>query len=93
MAAIRSSAGSRAEPSQSKTVHRFIWIHSTPAGFWEAAVKAGDVVGAGDTLGAVKDLYGDTLETLRAPEDGVILFLTTSAAVAEEGLLLGLGAE
>jgi predicted deacylase len=81
------------EPSQSKTVHRFIWLHSTPAGFWQAAVKAGDVVSAGDTLGEVTDLYGDTQETVRAPEDGVILFLTTSAAVAEEGLLLGLGAE
>jgi predicted deacylase len=80
-------------PSASKTVHNFVWVRCTPAGFWEAAVTTGDIVSAGDTLGVVKDLYGDTLETLHAPEDGVILFLTTSAAVAEEGLLLGLGAE
>ncbi len=78
-------------PPRSQTVRRFVWVRCTPAGFWEAAVATGAMVSAGDTLGAVKDLYGDTLETIRAPEDGVILFLTTSAAVAQEGLLLGLG--
>jgi hypothetical protein len=33
------------------------------------------------------------IERIPAPEDGVVLFLTTSPAVAADGLLLGLGAD
>ncbi len=81
------------EPSRSTVLGRFDWHRSTPAGFWVAAVKAGDRVARGDVLGEVRDLYGDTLETVTASDDGVVLFLTTSAAVAEDGLLLGLGCD
>src|SRR6478609_3552915 len=81
------------EPSRSTILGRFDWHHSTPAGFWVAAVRAGDRVARGAVLGEVRDLYGDTLETVRASDDGVVLFLTTSAAVAENGLLLGLGCD
>ena len=31
-------------------------------------------------------------ETITAPADGVVIFLTSSPAVADDGLLLGLGA-
>ena len=47
----------------------------------------------GTVIGEVRDLYGDTLQTITAPDDGVVLFLTTSAAVEANGLLLGLGCE
>jgi hypothetical protein len=30
-------------------------------------------------------------EEIRAPRDGVVLFITTSPAVSDDGLLLGLG--
>jgi hypothetical protein len=63
------------------------------AGFWAAAVKTGDEVPEGELLGEVRDLYGDVIEEVRAPAPGVLLFLTTSAAVADDGLLLGLGTE
>ena len=54
--------------------------------------EAGDVVSQGATLGTVKNLFGDALEEVSAPEDGVVLFLTSSPAVQADGLLLGLGA-
>ena len=38
------------------------------------------------------DPYGDELETIEAPAAGVPLFITSSPAVADDGLLLGLGA-
>jgi hypothetical protein len=41
----------------------------------------------------VRNLWGDVLEEVAAPEAGVILFVTTSPAVGDDGLLLGLGAE
>jgi predicted deacylase len=79
------------DPPRSRDVGDFVWPRSTRAGFWVAAVKPGDEVAEGDLLGEVRDLYGDTLEEVRASAPGVLLFLTTSAAVAEDGLLLGLG--
>jgi predicted deacylase len=56
-------------------------------------VRTGDHVKAGDVLGEVRDLFGEVLQTVGAPEDGVVLFLTTSAAVTENGLLMGLGCD
>jgi uncharacterized protein len=81
------------DPPRSKVVDEFVWLRCQEAGFWASAVKAGERVEQGATLGEVRDLYGDTLETVTAPIAGVVLFLTTSAAVAGDGLLMGLGSE
>ena len=63
-------------------------------GWWDAAVRAGDeVVAEGGLLGRVRNLWGDVLEEIRAPRDGVVLFSTTSPAVDADGILLGLGAD
>jgi predicted deacylase len=74
-------------------VGAFDWLRCRSAGWWEAAVPVGAEVAGGELLGRVKNLYGDVLEEMLAPRDGVVLFLTTSAAVTDDGLLLGLGAE
>jgi predicted deacylase len=72
---------------------RFLWPRTPRAGWWEPAVRVGETVSAGQVLGTVSTLDGGTiLETCTAPVDGVILFLTSSPAVAADGLLLGLGA-
>jgi uncharacterized protein len=71
----------------------FIWPRTPSAGWWEPAVRAGEAVRAGQVLGTVSTLDGGAVvETFTAPADGVVLFLTTSPAVAADGLLLGLGA-
>jgi predicted deacylase len=80
-------------PARSRDVGDFVWLRCQKAGFWAAAVKTGDEVPEGALLGEVRDLYGDVIEEVRAPAPGVLLFLTTSAAVADDGLLLGLGTE
>jgi len=79
--------------AEMRSVGSFLWLRCREAGWWEAAVGAGDEVPAGALLGRVKDLFGDVLEEIRAPADGVVLFLTTSAAVGCDGLLLGLGTQ
>jgi hypothetical protein len=83
------------EPAQTRrpmrSVARFVWLRSTNEGWWDAAVKAGDEVEAASVAGVVRNLYGDVLEEVLAPDDGVILFITTSPAVPAGGLLLGLG--
>ena len=76
-----------------RLVGAFDWLRCRRAGFWQAAVAAGDEVGEGQLLGRVTTLHGEVLEELHAPRDGVVLFLTTSASVSDDGLLLGLGAE
>ena len=81
------------DPPRSRDVGDFVWLRCRRAGFWVAAVRTGDQVDEGALLGEVRDLYGDTIEEVRAPAPGVLLFLTTSAAVGDDGLLLGLGTE
>ena len=76
-----------------RTVGSFVWLRCKGGGFWEAEVRAGDAVSEGEIIGRVRNLFGDVVEEIRAPREGVVLFLTTSAAVADDGLLLGLGAD
>jgi uncharacterized protein len=80
-------------PSTSLVVSRFEWLYSEPAGFWVARVKTGAEVKRGQLVGEVRDLYGDVLQAIEAPEDGVVLFLTTSCAVKANSLLMGLGCD
>jgi predicted deacylase len=69
----------------------FTWPRTPSAGWWEPAVRAGEAVRTGQVLGTVSTLDGGAVvETFTAPADGVVLFLTTSPAVAADGLLLGL---
>jgi hypothetical protein len=74
-------------------VGRFDWLRCERAGWWAPTVRAGESVVAGATVGEVRDLWGDVHEEIRAESDGVVLFLTTSPAVSDNGLLLGLGAD
>jgi len=78
-------------PAGQQLVDRFLWLRSGHEGWWEPSIRAGDVVASGAGLGTVKNLFGDVLEDIVAPEGGVVLFLTSSPAVAADGLLLGLG--
>ncbi|MEU2348029.1 succinylglutamate desuccinylase/aspartoacylase family protein [Modestobacter sp. NPDC049651] len=66
------------------------WLRSPVQGFWQATVGVGDQVRTGDLLGVVLGPWGDELHRVTAPTSGVPLFLTTSPAVLEDGLLLGL---
>jgi predicted deacylase len=71
---------------------RFEWMYCTDAGWWEPAVGVGEAVSEGQTLGTVTTLDGaQVLQTITAPSDGVPMFITSSPAVAANGLLLGLG--
>ncbi|HET9897766.1 MAG TPA: succinylglutamate desuccinylase/aspartoacylase family protein [Streptosporangiaceae bacterium] len=84
------SAGPGAAPVR---LTRFIWLRCADAGWWSPAVEPGDSVSEGQVLGTVSTLDGaEVLQTIEAPADGVPMFITSSPAVAADGLLLGLGA-
>jgi predicted deacylase len=76
-----------------RSVGRFVWLRSKEEGWWQPDVRAGDEVRADSSLGTMRNLFGDVIERIPAPEEGVVLFLTTSPAVASDGLLLGLGVD
>ena len=80
------------EPEQAQ-LDQFLWLRCREPGWWTPAFGAGDTVAEGSVLGTVTSLDGSRmLESIVAPADGVIIFLTSSPAVAADGLLLGLGA-
>jgi uncharacterized protein len=72
---------------------RFLWLRCHAAGWWQPAVRPGDAVGECQLVGTVSSLDGaEVVETITAPTAGVVIFLTSSPAIAADGLLLGLGA-
>jgi uncharacterized protein len=82
-----------AQPAAPLRLGQFLWLRCRDSGWWAPAVTAGEMVAEGQVLGTVSSLDGaEVRETIVAPAPGVIIFLTSSPAVAEDGLLLGLGA-
>ena len=74
-------------------LRNFDWLYAQRAGWWEPRARAGEHVGAGQVIGTVTSVDGaEVLEEVHAPGDGTVLFVTSSPAVADGGLLLGLGA-
>jgi hypothetical protein len=72
---------------------RFLWLRAASEGWWEPAVRPGERVAAGQVLGTVSSLDGArVLQSVTAPAPGVPMFITSSPAVAANGLLLGMGA-
>ena len=73
---------------------RVLWLRATGEGWWEPAVRPGQRVSAGQLLGTVSSLDGaQVVQSVTAPAPGVPMFITSSPAVAANGLLLGLGAQ
>jgi predicted deacylase len=83
----------KGEEGSATVLTKFEWIYTKCTGVWYPKVGAGDVVKEGEHIGTVKDLFGDTLENLVSPVNGVILFLTINPSVLEGGLLMGIGVE
>jgi predicted deacylase len=84
-----------AAPGRGPTyLRRFLWLRCTDEGWWEPAVRPGETVAEGQLLGTVSTLDGGrVIQAITAPAPGVPMFVTSSPAVAADGLLLGLGAE
>ena len=80
----------RAEP---QVLKKFEWLYTKHAGMWYPKIAAGDQVKKGEEIGHVGDFFGDVLEKITSPVDGVVLFLTINPSVIENGLLMGIGAK
>jgi predicted deacylase len=69
----------------------FEWVYTSVGGLFYSAVKVGDEVTQGQTVGAIGSLTGEQLAEIAAPVTGRVLFLTTSPPVKANGLLMGIG--
>ncbi len=61
---------------------------SEATGIWACMVELDQKVSRGDFLGVVKDLYGETVQTLTAPIDGIVSMKRCYYSVKEDELLV-----
>ncbi|WP_077488705.1 succinylglutamate desuccinylase/aspartoacylase family protein [Sinomonas mesophila] len=69
------------------------WIYSPVGGWWQPLAELGKRVDEGEVLGRVSNLFGDVIHEVKALEAGTPMIITTSPAVAAEGLLMALTQE
>ena len=69
----------------------FVWVRAQRGGFFRKSLVAGDAVLAGRPLGRMHDLWGTPQDEILSPVDGVALFVTTSPAITDDGLIAGIG--
>jgi predicted deacylase len=69
----------------------FVWVRAPRGGYFHKALVAGDAVMAGRSLGRMHDLWGTLQDEILSPVDGVALFVTTSPAISDDGLIAGIG--
>ena len=91
--AVATAKTSAADTAASTLLTRFEWLYTKNTGVWYPKVAPGDAVRNGEQIGKVGDLFGDTLEEIVSPVNGVVLFLTINPSVLENGLLMGIGAD
>ena len=89
--AVTPSSGLLAPSTEPQVLSQFDWVYTKHAGMWYSKVAAGDQVKRGEQIGQIGDLFGDTLEEIVSPVNGVVLFLTINPSVLEKGLLMGIG--
>ncbi|MCW4048439.1 MAG: succinylglutamate desuccinylase/aspartoacylase family protein [Candidatus Bathyarchaeota archaeon] len=65
-------------PPKAKVYHPY-HLYAEHGGFFISNVRSGDMVTEGQVLGVIKDLFGETLEEIVVPTDGVIHMVTSPA--------------
>jgi len=93
LGAVATTKTSAADTAASTVLTKFEWVYTKSSGLWYPKVAPGDAVTEGEQIGTVGDLFGDTLEEIISPVEGVVLFLTINPSVRENGLLMGIGAD
>jgi predicted deacylase len=72
-------------------VREFKWVRAERGGFFRKAISAGDTLEPGGLIGQMVDLWGTPRAEITSPVAGIVLFVTTSPAIVDGGLLVGIG--
>jgi len=63
------------------TIVEGTYMHSPVGGSFHPRAQLREVVGQGDTVGTITDLFGEVLETVKAPYDGIICSIRTFPSI------------
>lgn len=77
--------------AQPTLLRSFEWLYCQNAGMFYPSVATNESVDVGSVVGSIGSLFGETLEEITSPVAGRVLFLTSSPAVVNDGLLMGIG--
>src|SRR5215813_6841943 len=62
----------KGQESSATVLTKFEWLYTKHQGMWYPKVGAGDLVKKGQEIGTIGDLFGNTLEKVISPVNGVI---------------------
>jgi predicted deacylase len=74
--------GERRVPARSYVMREFLGIRAARGGLLYTAATLGSLVKKGDLLARIVDIFGETVETVIAPEAGVFVRATTLSTVS-----------
>ena len=87
--AVATAKTSAADTAASTVLTKFEWLYTKSTGVWYPKVAQGDAVREGEQIGTVGDLFGDTLEEIVSPVNGVVLFSDDQSIRAREWITYG----
>jgi predicted deacylase len=79
------------EVEQPTLLHRFVGVSASVSGLWYPAVKKGETIHKGQTLGVIRDFFGIELELVISEENAIVLGVMTVLAREANEMLMGLG--
>jgi uncharacterized protein len=88
---LRMLPGAPEPPRETVTMSRFVGVRAGRGGLLHTVVQLGARVRQGEVLAHVYSVYGDELETIRAPMDGTFVRMTTFPSVAAGERVITLG--
>lgn len=74
-----------------RRLERFEWLRAKSDGLYYPTVGVGQNVEKGQAIGAIRDLFGEVQQELKAPESGAVLFVVSALAVRKGDPLIGIG--
>ena len=83
--------GAAPEPLPIQFHPALAWLSAPVGGLWYPAARVGEWVQAGQAVGLIRDVFGQTLAELSAPAGGTVLFAVTSLAMNAGDPLYGIG--
>lgn len=76
---------------QPTVLREFVWMRTELSGTYHPVVRVGDRVTEGQSVGELRDIFGERLLELHARATGVVVFCVTSLAVKAGDPLMGIG--
>ena len=81
--------GEPKKPEKINYYKNFVHIHTPKKGIFYTKVKIGEQVKKGQIIGIIEDYFGNEVEKIASPITGRVMVLTTSPAVKDNGVLMG----